>query len=92
MTQARKLIRESSFDPDAVELVGEVFDAAWKHLEPALEAQPQSTVDGARTLLAATIIDRVKVGQMHPGILRDEAVGAVKGSYPQLPINGTYLY
>jgi dihydropteroate synthase len=92
MTRAQKLIRESSTESQKVDLMHEVFDTAWRHIAPALQAQPQEVVDGARNLLATTIIDRVKIGLTQPGILQDEAIGVVKGSYPQLPISGTYLY
>jgi hypothetical protein len=90
MTRARKLRKIS--DPRSADLVDEVFDAAWRHLEPALEAQPPEIVDGARNLLVTTIIDRVRRGQVHPAVLHDEVIGVVKGSYPQLPISGTYLF
>ena len=92
MGHARKLIHDSAFDPDTVRMMGDAFDAAWGKIEPALKAQPPSIVDGARMLLSSAIIERVNVGLMHPSILQDEAIGVVKGSYPQLPISGTYLY
>jgi hypothetical protein len=92
MGHARKLIHDSALDPDTVRMMGDAFDAAWRMIEPALKAQPQSIIDGARTLLSSAIVERVNVGLMPPSILQDEAIGVVKDSYPQLPISGTYLY
>ena len=57
MTGARKLIRDRSGDLQIGVLVHEVFDTAWRDLEPALEAQPQSTVEGARVLLEQIPLD-----------------------------------
>ena len=93
MGPGHKLIHDSAFDADTIKMVDDAFDAAWGKIEPALKAQPQLIVDGARTLLSSAIIERVKVaGLMPPSILQDEAIGVVKGRYPQLPISGTYLY
>ena len=93
MAHARKLMHDSEFDAATIKMVDDAFDAAWGKIEPALKAQPQSIVDGARTLLSSAIIERVNVaGLMPASILQDEAIGVVKSSYPQLPISGTYLY
>jgi hypothetical protein len=53
--QARKLIRKSSFDPDVLEMLGDVFDDLWSEISP--HCNPDNTqrrrLRLARIVLAA---------------------------------------
>ena len=85
MPLIRRLFADSAFDSDMVRMMGEVFDTAWGMVAPAFNAQPQSTIDEARTILAKAILYRVGLGDQ-AYIVKDEAIRVLKSNYPTLPI------
>lgn len=86
MSSSLQPFAHSVYEPDAVRLMSETFDAAWARVQSAFAREPRSVVEDARTLLAETIISRVKVGQIHPNLLRDEGIQAVRKVYSRLVI------
>ena len=84
MPRARQLLDQAALDPAVVRMMGEVLDAAWHPIRPAFRDKPQATIDSARLTLARTILQLVKEGLVHPGILKDEAILAVRDRYPCL--------
>ena len=83
MTNARKLIDRSAFDPDTVKMMGDVLEGAWAIVEPAFRAQSSATIDSARSMIATTVLSFVAAGLVSPDVLRDEAVSVVKRNFPQ---------
>jgi len=86
MPQVRTLFLDPAFDADTVAMMGDTFDAVWRMIEPAFNLQSQATIDDARTTLARAIIHYVSQGIVRADILKDEAIRAVKLTYPTLPI------
>ena len=85
MPQVRRLFLDSAFDADTVKMMGEVFEAAWRMVEPAFNLQPQATIDDGRATLAKAIIHFVSQGMLNTDVLTDEAIRAVKLTNPSLP-------
>ena len=74
----------SAFNPETVRIMGNVLDSAWAAIAPAFREQPQAITDRARTLLANTVIARVKLGVVHPGTLATDAIEVVRSHFPSL--------
>ena len=88
MPRARQLLDQAALDPTVVQMMGEVLDAAWHRIKPAFRDKPQAIIDCARLILARTILHLVKEGLVHPGILKDEAILAVRDRYPAYTASG----
>ena len=79
----RALIEGSAFDAETVRMMGNV-DSAWAAIAPAFRDMPPAFISNARTLLASTVIARVKLGVVHSGLLATEAIEVVRGHFPSL--------
>ncbi len=88
MPRALQLLDQAALDPAVVQMMGEVLDAAWHQIKPVFRGKPQRTVDNARLILARTILHLVKEALVHPGILKDEAIFAVRDRYPAYTVSG----
>lgn len=74
-----------TFDPATADLMGRVFEDAWKSLQQS--GAPESEAERAeasREMIALRIIDRVAAGERDPINLRDDALAfvAAKSSEP----------
>ncbi len=71
------LLREQSFDSDAVALMGRVCDAAWYELQMRLHVC--SDKSHVRDLMALRIMHAVAEGECDPERLKEIALRAIDG-------------
>jgi hypothetical protein len=62
-----------TYGPDQIKLLGEAFDAAWKHIDPGAGARPQS-IEAARLKLAETILSLAACGALDADELKKSAL------------------
>ena len=74
MPKARNLLRQNTFDPDAVKKMGEVYDHVWTSVEQAYEGRPAAEAELARTALAKAILHFAGMGHTDPNALKSMAL------------------
>ena len=65
MPKARNLIDNASFAPEALKILGEVFDAVWASVAPDFGDDRQE-IETARIRLATIVLELAKDGQLGP--------------------------
>ena len=66
------------FDPDTVQMMGEVFDAVWTRIEPDFRHLNARNLDSVRAALAGALIAFTRLGIRDPLVLRAMALGIMK--------------
>jgi hypothetical protein len=76
------LLANTSFDPEAVEILSAAFDDAWEKIKQSggTFARP-AYARGAREVLAKCIIEMAQRGERDPSELADDAVAYLERSY-----------
>jgi hypothetical protein len=73
MSVVQRLTEATSFSPEAVKLMGEVFDEVWATVEPTFADYQPGEIKLARATLARRIIGLAERGQYDPDVLRSMA-------------------
>jgi hypothetical protein len=66
------------FDPDTVQMMGEVFDAVWNWVEPDVRHLNARQLDSVRVALASSVLAYARLGIRDPLVLRAMAFGIMK--------------
>ena len=77
MTEARRMIESATFDPEALKILGQVFDAVWAEIAAEFEEQE---VAGARVRLAIIVLDLARDGQLGPHQIAQTAQRLIRAS------------
>ena len=75
--KARQLIGSASFGPEALQAIGQAFDAAWQELEPSVSQRPDA-VEAAKLSLANIVLSLARGDTRDPVPLKQEAVRRFK--------------
>ena len=74
MPKARNLLRQNTFDPDAVKRMGEIYDHVWTSVEQGYEGRPAAEAELARTALAKAILHFAGMGHTDLNALKSMAL------------------
>ena len=72
------LFDNAVFDPDTVQMMGEVFDAVWTRVEPDFRHLNARQRDSVRVALAGAVLAYARLGLRDPLVLRAMALGIMK--------------
>jgi len=72
------LFDNAVFDPDTVQMMGEVFDAVWDRVEPDFRHLNARKLDSVRIALAGAVLAYSRLGLRDPLVLRAMALGIMK--------------
>ena len=72
------LFDNAVFDPDTVQMMGEVFDAVWTRVEPDFRHLDARKLASVRVALASAVIAYTRLGLRDPLLLRAMALGIMK--------------
>ena len=72
------LFDNAVFDPDTVQMMGEVFDAVWTRVEPDFRHLNARKLDSVRVALAGAVLVYARLGIRDPLVLRAMALGIMK--------------
>ncbi len=70
MSVVQRLTEATSFSPEAVKMLGEVFDEVWATVEPTFAGCQPGEIKMARATLARGIIGLAERGQYDPDVLK----------------------
>ena len=70
MSVVRRLSEATSFSPEDVKMLGEVFDEVWATVEPTFADYKPGEINLARATLARRIIWLAERGQNDPDVLK----------------------
>jgi hypothetical protein len=68
------IINQAAFSPDAVKIMGQVFDEAWDAIEPDYREQRAVEIELARLALAKAVVLFASLGNTDPEVLRSKAM------------------
>jgi hypothetical protein len=72
--QARKLIINANFGPDALKAIGKAFDDAWAEIGPLLNLTGDLQVEGARLRLANAILSVAREDSRDAAVMKEAAL------------------
>jgi hypothetical protein len=76
------LLAQSAFEPETVEFLVSVYEAAWKQVEQSGSKLASPAYQRpAQELIAKRIIEMAQRGERDPSILADDAVSFLERSY-----------
>jgi len=71
--KARKLIADSSYDPDQLKVIGQAFDDAWEQIKDAVSGR-DSAVEASRLKLANAVLAVASTGPMERERIKTDAL------------------
>jgi hypothetical protein len=78
------LLANTSFDPEAVEILSAAFDDAWEQIKQSGSALARPAYErGAREILAKCIIDMAQQGERDRRLLSEAAIKFLAQNYKQ---------
>lgn len=78
--EARRLLNEATFGPEAMKAIGAAFDLAWRQIEGNFGADPR-TVEKARHRLATAVLSLAREDSRDVDALARSALEAMARSY-----------
>jgi hypothetical protein len=79
--RARRLLEGSSFGPEAMKVMGQAFDAAWRIIGQNFGDDPMVIIEEARYRLANCVLSVAREDSRDVGILMRNALEAMAHKY-----------
>ena len=78
MPHVYSIIHQSAYSPDTVNMMGKVFDQAWKSIEPEYQGHRDAEIELARLALAKAVVLFAGLGNTDPEVLKGKAVRVMR--------------
>lgn len=84
MPRAARLIREASFRPEVVHMLGNVLEDEWAEIKGEFDGWRQPAIDAARASLARVTLHLAGKGITDPKVLRTKVHNVMQRSHAAL--------